>query len=369
MNYRMLIARTLSLIFALLIAMALSPHAIAHPELNVDAIDEQESKIDPKSGKPLFDVRPIWVPGFSPVHEGMLAESFNIANVYSRPWNDKAGPQSDDMSYMKGVYWNDSPERGLCFWCSWVDANVRAGKWAIRFKAAQKAAQSGTVFTHGSDVFERSHYGDLVFIHGMATKDGISAVETHKRMMIWAEFAYKVATGKIRALTKIKDVKIPGFDVVFNASDQDIFANDILHLFKDPNDGKMLIDAKRIALGSLMHMIQDSYSPAHIERENDDTKEGRFCRTTITRFLAYPNQIVSKHSAADKWPANLPHGILNGSSRVCDPITAGAAIMKFHARNNFNGADWPEVKDFLEKRVFPLSPNAQPSAPGTEYAK
>jgi hypothetical protein len=354
---------------AALIVTANGFPAQAHPELMEDQIEAKKDQIDPQTGKPYFELQPIWLSPTSSVHEDLLKEAFNLSRIHKRTWNPGATASSDEMNYMKGVYWSDSPERGLCVWCSATDANFRVITWYNRFKAAQKAAESGTVFTHGSGLLERSHYGDLSFIHGMATTDGIQAGDTRRRIMIWAEFTFKVATGKISASTKIRDVKVDSFSEVFNALDTEVFDRDIRHLFGDPHDASMVVDVRRIGLGSLLHLIQDSYSPSHVERENHDAEEGRFCRGNIKRFLAYAKQATKKHSAADAWPANLPRDTLKPEARVCDPITAGAAIMTFYARNDFAGADWPEVRKFLESTVFPMDANAADSGPGAGFEK
>jgi hypothetical protein len=260
--------------------------AHADSELAADEIEAKILKIDPSTGEPLFELQPIWLSPTSSVHEDLLKESFNLSQIHNRAWDEKAKIKSDETSYVQGVYWNDSPERGLCLWCSFPDNNFRAKAWLTRFRAAQAAVAKGAVFTHGSPLLERSQYGDLAFFHGMATKDGQPAAETRRHMMIWAEFAYKVATGKISALSKIRDVKVDSFSEVFNVQDTDVYDRDIRFLFSDPHNAEMFIDARRIAIGSLLHLIQDSYSPAHTDRANHAADEGRFCRGAIRRFLA-----------------------------------------------------------------------------------
>lgn len=325
----------------------------AHPELFVETIDKTKDKTDPNTGVPLFELKPVFLSPTSNVHETLIAASITLSNIQKRPFSDKF-----DVNYIKGVYWNDSPERSLCPWCSRIEAYHGALKWSLRFREAQRLVADGKLFTHGDPVFERSHYGDLAFIHGMATRDGVSARETRRKLLIWAEFAYKAATGKISAQTKVKDVKVQSFDEVFNHRD-DVYDKTLINLFGDP-------DVRRSAIGSLLHLIQDSYSPAHIERENHDQAEGRFCRGTVVRFLSYPNQDVGKHSEADKWPDNLPR-TLKSDDRICDPISAGARILALYAANDFSGASWDEVRVFLETVVYPLKNPSAPSGPGEDF--
>src|SRR5262249_30727012 len=301
------------------------------PQLAADEIEASTVERDAKTGRPRFELKPIFLSPTSAVHERLTAQSLTMSNILNRPFR-----KTSDVNFIKGVYWNDSPERSLCLWCDTVEANVGALKWYNRFKEAQRLAtapDNPKFFSHGDPLFERSHYGDLAFIHGMAVKDGVSSGETRRKLMIWAEFSYKVAVGDIEAHAKIRDVGVDSFSEIFDERDIDVYDNNLINLFGDD-------DVRRNAMGSLLHLIQDSYSPAHAERENFDEAEGRFCRGKIVTFHAYRNQDMRKHSQADKWPANLSSEVLDAGARVCDPITAGAAILRFYAQNNFAGAKW-----------------------------
>ena len=344
--------------------------AQAHPEALAENIKKSRRKAAEGDLKPQFTLKPVLLAPTAPVHEDMLKQSFNLSNIHNRIFNDRADPSSEDVNYIKGVYWPDSPERGLCKWCSPLAANWRAPQWYRRFRAAKaEVERTGTYFDHGADIFERSHYGDLAVIHSMAVTDGIAAAETKRRLMIWVEFLYGVAVGKISPATRISDVQVADFSEIFNARDTRNYNKTVQFLFSDPNVPNHVYDARQNSIGALLHLIQDSYSPAHTRREIHDGEEGRFCRGTITRFLAYPNQAVSKHSTADKWPVNLPRNMLPANARICDPITAGAAMLKLYAANDFAGAPWPEAKKFLDEVVFALAADALPSGPGDEFAR
>ena len=332
----------------------------AHPELVGDALDAyaaEKGTTDPEQLKDhlKYELRPVFLSPTSNVHETMTAGAFDISGILGRSFD-----VGQDIGYIKGVYWNDSPERGLCAWCSTIDANQGAFTWYKRFKAAQRLATDPAnpkFFTHGDPVFERSHYGDLAVIHAMAVKNGIPARETRRRAMTWAEFTYKVASGAISETTKVRDVGVAGFEYFFNSADAELYDQPLTALFKDT-------DVKANALGSLLHLVQDSYSAAHVEREVLDESESRFCRTGVRRFLSYPNQVVKKHSAADKWPTNLFSGAMPDGARVCDPLRAGAAVLKLYK----TGKDWPTVAAFLNVTVFNLLDPDAVSGPGQDFS-
>lgn len=334
---------------------AISRQVVAHSELFADEIEKYMSQKS-SEGRLKYELRPIFLSPTSNVHETMIAMTFGVSGILGHNFNDKK-----DVDFIKGVYWNDSPERGLCPWCPVFEANMGAIGWYRRFTAAQKLAidpKNPKFFTHGDPIMERSQFGDLAVIHSMAIKNGIPARETKRKAMVWAEFAYKAATGVISENTKIRDVRVLGFDEFFNEQDVDVFDQDLVSFFKDKN-------VKHNALGSLLHFIQDSYAAGHVERTNLDGAEGRFCRTAIKRFLAYPDQDTKKHSAADKWPPNLSLPPAQPAARICDPLAAGAAILKFFGV----GAEWEQVRRFLDDTVFPLQDAEALSGPGEDYAK
>lgn len=324
-----------------------------HPELIGQEIENYLSQKGSEENLK-FELRPIFLSPTSNVHESMTAAAFNMSGILNRDFDAAL-----DVDYVKGVYWNDSPERGLCAWCSVTEANLGALAWYRRFLAAQKLATapgSSRLFTHGDPVFERSHFGDLAVIHSMANHNGVPALLTKQKAMLWAEFVYKVATGIIPSNSKLRDVKLGGFDAFFNSIDKDLYDEPLSTLFKDGN-------VRANALGSLLHLIQDSYSAAHVERVDLDSTEGRFCRGGVVRFLAYPGQDVKKHSAADKWPVGLLLGPLQPSKRVCDPLGAAATVLQLFNAN----ANWHKVAAFLDASVFELLDSDALSGPGKDF--
>lgn len=85
------------------------------------------------------------------------------------------------------------------------------------------------------------------------------------------------------------------------------------------------------ALGSIIHMIQDSFSKAHTVRYPDDSD----LRTTpeivlnpVSEFRSYNGQDENKHKLSDKLPV-IVEGINTG--KIMDPITASAQVIWLHA--------------------------------------
>ena len=70
----------------------------------------------------------------------------------------------------------------------------------------------------------RSHFGDLQFLHSMASRDGEMASETRQRILMWAEFTWSVAVGTQDSKGLLKDVKIDRFSEFFPKSGQSVMA-------------------------------------------------------------------------------------------------------------------------------------------------
>ncbi|MDR4517211.1 MAG: hypothetical protein MRK00_07480 [Nitrosomonas sp.] len=334
--------------------------AQSHPDLLIEQMEENEKiaeqskyEIDPNTGQVKYEIKPNFIKG-SPVHEKMTMISISTSNIHGRNFD-----LTYDLPYLKGIFWNDDPEQMLCPWCDYTHIKKWGPKWAAKFLEARSEAtrkNNPVIFSNGDNLLSRSHFGDLQFIHAMAYKDNIPAKETLRKILIWAEFTYRVGTGEISGSTKIKDVQIHGFPELFS-NDNDIYNNDIATFFHDRR-------VKRVAIGSLLHLIQDSYSLSHVDRKVLDNEKGRFCRTTVIRFHTYSGQDTEKHTNEDKWPSNLEESI---NDMVCDPISAGAKILEYYAKNDFSGEEWIKVKNFLVEHVFKLENPEELSGPGERF--
>ena len=56
------------------------------------------------------------------------------------------------------------------------------------------------------DMLYRTHCGDIQFLHAMASKEFETASQTRDLMLMWAEYSYKVSTGKITTTMRFKNV-------------------------------------------------------------------------------------------------------------------------------------------------------------------
>lgn len=280
--------------------------------------------------------------------------SVTLSKIHGRPYHTRY-----DLPYIQGVFWNDDPERLLCPWCSYFHINKWGPIWASRFleaKAKATKVDAQVHFTSGNSLLARSHFGDLQFLHAMTGRSGVPASVTLEKILDWAEFTYKIASGTIRPDAPIKDIKQAAILKLF-VNDPAILEGTVADLF---HNGAV----RRVALGSLLHMMQDSYSQSHVNRFDQTSPQRRFCRGAIRGFHAYVGQDGEKHAAADLWPEGIAE---SASSRApfCDPVSAGARLLSF--ADPLTAASWPEVEKFLRETVFSLDDRAALSNAGRAF--
>jgi hypothetical protein len=125
----------------------------------------------------------------------------------------------------------------------------------------------------------RSHYFDLQFLHAMAAAAGEKPEDTLAKIMLWAEVMYRLSIGEgLSGADKLGSVTIASnvtaaagptysyslsqfFDQYSKPSGTDTLS----HLLTLDTACKWL-DLKRRALGSLLHVVQDSYARGHVRR-------------------------------------------------------------------------------------------------------
>lgn len=197
-------------------------------------------------------------------------------------------------------------------------------------------------------MLNRSHFGDMQFLHSMASRVGDRAQDTKLSIMMWAEFAYKVAIDKIQGPTRLKGVPISGFNRFFPGHEATV---ENLFLMGDTTyRGNSL---KNFAFGTLLHMVQDSFSESHVSR--DLSTQGTLCNckyangspAKIDKFLVYGAQDSKKHKTEDVYDA-LKNDTVKYSPNVID---VGKVLKRLYNEDN---SDWEVVKKYLDECVFVL---------------
>jgi hypothetical protein len=235
-----------------------------------------------------------------------------------------------------------------CWYCLFQEAQRSAEKRKIAGCQKGKGIRRGNLMT-------RSHFGDLQFLHAMANEDGVPPNETRKKVLEWLEFAWKVATREIRPQTRLNAVGIPTIAEHFGCTEWTVA--DIYILGR--ND-RLLPRVHEIALGSVLHTVQDSFAGGHTTRESVAPPE--ICPGTtiakpprVVEFHSYIGQDAHKHDARDTRQAMVE------ALPSQWPLAVEATRQLFELFENRTG--WADAKPYLEC-VFDLAPDARNSSGG-----
>ena len=249
------------------------------------------------------------------------------------------------QQFTRGVLWPDDPEGLLFDEPVWMENFSMGIKWLRRFKA-DKAKDP-------KNLTARSHFGDLQFLHGMATKSGLAASTTRGRMLKWARFLVEVATGSQAVDDKVKDV--PYLKRLLAAKKYQGWS--VGKFLGSGSSKPTRLHIRQRAVGALFHLMQDSCAGGHVMREPDTFE--------IRQFLNYGEQDEDKHGADDVWAQGS-----NLSARVRNTLGANEAVTystRVVAMID-QGRPTKAVMDYLSDVVFPLSSDTLLSDSGDGFS-
>jgi hypothetical protein len=304
-----------------------------------------------------------------PVHEEITHRAYECnyegATICGDPDAEYATPY-----VIAGVRWNDDPPFQLnpnqakhtsCK-TSYKDGRPMTIRfitqprcWAELFLAADKQkrdAKKRFDLANQSALPLRSHFGDLQFVHSMASSDGEDPVETRSKILGWAEATWGVVRGKHKLGTWLRDINVPVVQQFFGSSGwrvQDLFT------LGDPSLRPYVSD---VAFGSLLHMVEDSFAAGHVERM--EPANGAKCPGSLHRapgpikeFHSYTRQSTSKHADADTRKAFINNRL------TPDVVDVGRTLVALREAE----AEWAEVETYL-MCVYDLAPGVRNASAG-----
>ena len=300
--------------------------------------------------KTLFFVRDTRMPGFELIDDNLIRK------------------------VIRGVRWNDDP-------LNFLPDNPR--QWLLNFERASKITDR---INENFDLFYRSHHADLQFLHAMASSEDESAQFTLDAIMSWIEFTYKVASGYIPIHTPFKRLHnylTPKTSLVFkkfftqngrrlNWTPAYLFSLKCTREVTLPSTFGELDcsqtpwlpnkhDIQNIALGSLLHVIQDSFSDSHVTRNPD--YDGNYSlihgRSAIQTFNTYKKQSIRLHRGADSYPHDMDQPPMQGGFNL-EEISAEVVSYVLSDRTRPRHTNRQAlVNSKLRKGIFQLlDPNA-----------
>ena len=265
-----------------------------------------------------------------------------------------------------GVRWPDDPPFRLdatraaslkkCDARVTVRSTAQPDCWKMLFddagREAKKRPEGSPAFGPGTMLLYRSHYGDLQFMHSMGSFDGESALATQQQMRVWAKYLWGIAIDATRTDQFIREAN-PELAQLFpgDMSSMNLFATGIVEVRKR---------LPEVAFGTLLHMVQDSFSRAHTTRRE---ATGASCQGLagvdapgrIEQFHSYAHQDSSLHDVQDT-EDSLGLQVLQDSPSVVDVSRHFVMLWK-------RKASWEEVEPYVDC-VFNVVDDGSPAGPG-----
>ncbi|KAF4445213.1 serine protease abc transporter b family tagd [Fusarium acutatum] len=320
-----------------------------------------------------------------PIHESLTLSALISSGLDIGRGTTIENVSNSDWEYVRGAVWNDDPDCQL--FADKSDENHKydlVGGWWVKYYFQGKGdwepgSLSGSRYHNPTG---RSHFGDLQFLHCMASVVGEKPEETKQKVMDWMEVMYKLANGEdgITPATKIGDTKLRGLFKVTPSLPQKFRPLFYLLAKETPFQG---VDIRRRALGSMFHVIQDSYALGHTRRKpmNKESKSAdknvtdplRFQKGVADRwgaienFHTYFGQNGSQHEHYDHTDDEIPDpNNLDNLDQWNDLIGCRDAVEKCKALALLKraGKTWDEdkgVREFLDTEVFVLAEDATPA--------
>ena len=305
-----------------------------------------------------------------PVHEEITHRAYEC-NYEGTTICGEPDAQFATPYVIAGVRWNDDPPfqlnpgqaQGTSCKVTYPDGRpttirfiTQPSCWAELFLGAERqlSADQNKKFdlANQSALPLRSHFGDLQFIHSMASFDGEEPADTRTNILGWAEFTWGVVAGNYKLGTWLKDIKVGVVQRFFSKSGwriQDFFA------LGDQSLRPYIAD---VAFGSLLHMVEDSFSAGHIARM--EPTHGEYCPDKrhrapgpILEFHTYGRQNSSNHRRTDTREAFFNNRL------TPDVVDVARTLVEMRDAK----AEWPEVKAYLEC-VYSLSPEVHKASAG-----
>lgn len=313
-----------------------------------------------------------------PVHEELTVKTFTLVKNKKMPGYRSINDQLIEK-VIRGVRWNDDPLHLLPDY---------PYEWFQNFKHASNIADR---INSNYDLFYRSHHHDLQFLHAMASSDIETAATTQNAIMMWMEFTYKVSTGFLPIHTRFSQLgqfltpkAAQSFKKYFNQNglrknwtpaylfslqcNREVILPDWfmpLDCSKTPWLPRKE-DVQNIALGSLLHVIQDSFSDSHVSR--DPEYEGQYSfihgRSFINTFNAYTKQSFHLHRGADSYPRDFEDSLSEQGFNLEEVSAQIISNVLSDRSKSAHKNQWNRTSTYLSNGVFKVINAKATAGPG-----
>ena len=293
---------------------------------------------DSKGGPPANDFDTA-----SPVHEELTLNSLGC--VGDNRCNDDLALNSISVAdVLRGVRWNDFPavyfDKSPTGTCKGLrrasnSSDIRCFGATAYYSGGLSRSIKGDKYSNES-IFVRGHFGDLQAWHSMASLNE-EPKETLDGMMGWAKLWWAIVRGEVDLRADVTTVTEPVVARRFYRGSRQVY-----NFVDYRTDGAV----RSIALGAILHMVQDSFAPCHTERDANGH---------IVRFNTYSGQNRERHHNHDGHSERLEHVV----SLPNGPTVVGKRLVRLAT----DSALWETVRTEL-LQTWMLSPDAKNASPG-----
>ena len=292
--------------------------------------------------------------------------------TYARWWSaNGVSRQHLTSALVYGTWWNDDPL--MYTWGQGWDITEGILKKLAALNDPRRLKYDGGIAGCQVDAEQHlgwhSHYGRLQYLHFMtSTPTGSSTAEQRVRSsttdaLTWMKFAYAVAMGDLRAdsaLTETlqREVSLPSLALNHCVRLENVKVRTLFSRLGMPLHHRNAITPD-VALGSMLHILQDSFSPAHTCRVT--AHDGGETKALLADVYNYNEQNTDRHSDKDLYPDWLHHyAASNMHIYANDPVAVGAWLIAAVD----NQISWEAVEARLRTTIF-AEANTEARAVGT----
>lgn len=189
-----------------------------------------------------------------PIHECITIAALILSNKQFPEGATYKSLDKEDWEFMRGAVWNDDPSCLL-----FEDSQDNNHKFRLGAEFLD-----GLFGNDNNCLTRRSHFGNMQFLHSMATQNEQEPDVTKKSLLAWIEVMYKLACGN-QGVSE-NDKLSERFPLSFSSTTKPTGDATIKDLILGKTARFMMLDIQSRALGVCLHTIQDSYAVGHTLR-------------------------------------------------------------------------------------------------------
>lgn len=293
------------------------------------------------------------------VSQTPFADTWQFRYMNDNQWPAYGGP-ARSYAIIFGTWWNDDPLMlTLGQGTNFSKGGIHSWRAIFQARDTYRGGRSECQVKADIHLARQSHLGKLQHLHFMRPLDtGNTSREQHIQTTVdnaltWMSFTYQVATGDLAPDASIspemeQKLSLPSIAENFCVEPESVKVRTLFTPIS--NDKDIPLRDRRtpeIALGSMLHVLQDSFAPAHACRVSRAV--GTAKQALLVDVDAYRVEDKARHSLRDGYPDWFIAHLKSGQHVYeNDPVAVGAwLIAAVDAKR-----PWSEVEAHLRATIF-----------------